>query len=147
MRYLIAAAIACLLLGGAASSANYAQDGAPDNPCRARKIYVAGFGESSEAGRFRRELERQLRGRGFTLVESGEEAEAVLTGELSFGGDDGNGRLAFERGELKDEAGKRLWQGDFYFERVSRRSFRGGGKVKDAASKIAANIGGACLKG
>ena len=88
-----------------------------------------------------------MTGRGFTVVESGEEAEAVLTGELSFGGDDDNGRLAFERGELKDAAGRRLWQGDFYFERVSRRSFRGGGKVKDAAGKIAANIGGACLKG
>jgi hypothetical protein len=145
MRHLTAAAIICLLLGAAAPSALHAQSGSPDRQCRVRKIYVAGFGDSAEAERFRRELKRQLTGRRFAVVESEEEAEAVLTGVLSFGGSDGNGRLAFERGELRGAGGGRLWQGNFYFERVSRRSFRGGGKVKDAAGKIAANIGGACL--
>lgn len=145
MRHITAAAIACLLLGTGAPPAGQAQSGPPDRQCRVRKIYVAGFGDSAEADRFRRELKKHLAGRGFAVAESEGEAEAVLTGELSFGGSDGNGRLGFERGELRDAGGRRLWQGNFYFERVSRRSFRGGGKVKDAAGKIAANIGGACL--
>ena len=60
---------------------------------RVRKIYVEAMGRSAEAARFRLLLEDQLSGKGFTVVDRPEKADAILGGELSvddpgiFGGD------------------------------------------------------------
>jgi nitrous oxide reductase accessory protein NosL len=77
-----------------------------------RKIYVGDMGAADEADRFRFLLEEQLRKRGFTVVGSAAEADAVLTGALSV-------RVFDEKSEarafvkLEDASGRRLWARDF----------------------------------
>jgi hypothetical protein len=110
-----------------------------------RRIYVAELGQSDEAERFRRELRGQLTRKRFTPVAGAEEAEAVLTGKFSFNGDDHNGQLVFDPAELRDGSGALLWHGSFYFTRRKKGlSLFSGGNLKDAASKVAANLRGAC---
>ena len=76
-----------------------------------RKIYVERMGASAEAARFRLLLEDQLSGKGFTVVDRPEEADAVLGGALSvddsgiFGGDPDVGVTA----RLTSAGGERLW--------------------------------------
>jgi hypothetical protein len=144
MRYFFAVALVSLGLSSAALSSGPLQTDAPDKPCRVRRIYVAGLGDTAEAERFRRELERQLKRKRFTLAARAEDAEAVLTGKFSFTGSDRNGKLVFDPAELRDGGGARLWHGNFYFTRGSRLSLLAGGNIKDAAGKIAANLRGAC---
>ena len=76
-----------------------------------RKIYVEGMGTSAEAARFRLLLEDQLSGKGFTIVDRPEKADAVLGGALSvdesgiFGGEADVGVTA----RLISTEGERLW--------------------------------------
>lgn len=76
-----------------------------------RKIYVEEMGTSAEAARFRLLLEDQLSGKGFTVVDRPEQADAVLGGALSvdnsgiFGGDSDVGVTA----RLTSAGGERLW--------------------------------------
>lgn len=77
-----------------------------------RKIYVGDMGTADEADRFRYLLEEQLKKRGFTVVGSAAEADAVLSGALSV-------RVLDQKSEarafvkLEDAAGRRLWARDF----------------------------------
>jgi hypothetical protein len=48
-----------------------------------QKIYVEDLGTSDEAARFRLLLEDQLSGKGFTVVDKPEKADAILGGALS----------------------------------------------------------------
>lgn len=144
MRYLLAAVLVGLGLSSANLMADASQGDSPDKPCRVRTIYVAGLGDSDEAERFRRELQRQLKRRRFTLASQAGEAEAVLTGKFSFTGSDRDGRIVFDPAELKDRTGGRLWHGNFYFSRRDRLSLLSGGNIKHAASAVAANLRGAC---
>ena len=48
-----------------------------------RKIYIEEMGASDEAARFRLLLEDQLSGKGFTVVDRPEKADAILGGALS----------------------------------------------------------------
>jgi hypothetical protein len=48
-----------------------------------QKIYVEEMGTSTEAARFRLLLEDQLSGKGFTVVNSPQNADAVLSGAIS----------------------------------------------------------------
>jgi hypothetical protein len=144
MRHLVAAVLVSLGLSSATLAASFPQSSSPDKPCRVRRVYVAELGDSGEAGRFRRELQRQLQRRRFTLAARAEEAEGVLTGKFSLTGSDRDGKIVFDPAELKDRAGARLWHGSFYFTHKGRLSFLSGGSIKDAASKVAANLRGAC---
>jgi hypothetical protein len=69
------------------------------------------MGTSTQAGRFRLLLEDQLSGQGFTVVDSPENADAVLSGALSvddsgiFGGDSDVGVTA----RITSAGGERLW--------------------------------------
>ena len=145
MRYLLAAVLVTLWLSSAAVLARAPQAAAPGQPCRVRRIYVAELGQTDGAGRFRRELMRQLTRRRFTPVARAEEAEAVLTGKFSFNGGDHNGQLVFDPAELRDGSGALLWHSSFYFTRRNKGlSLFSGGNIKDAAGKVAANLRGAC---
>jgi hypothetical protein len=144
MRYFFAVVLVSLGISSVALTASYPQTDSPDKPCRVRRIYVAALGDSDEAERFRQELKRQLTRRRFILAAQAEDAEAVLTGNFSFTGSDRDGKVVFDAAELKDGAGARLWHGNFYFTRRGRMSLRSGGSIKDAASKVAANLRGAC---
>jgi hypothetical protein len=144
MRYIFALMLVSLWLNSTAPAVSPTQGEPPDQPCRVRRIYVAGLGDSEGAERFRRELQRQLKNRRFTLATKAEEAEGVLTGKFSFTGSDSEGTVAVDPTELRDQTGARLWHGNFYFTRKGRMSLLSGGNIKDAARKVAANLRGAC---
>ena len=144
MRSFLAVVLVSLGLSSATLAASSLQGDSHDKPCRVRRIYVAELGGSDEAERFRRELQRQLKRRRFTLAAQADEAEGVLTGKFSFTGSDRDGKIVFDPAELKDRAGERLWHANFYFTRRDRLSFLSGGNIKHAASQVAANLRGAC---
>ncbi|HLL76308.1 MAG TPA: hypothetical protein VK421_13735 [Pyrinomonadaceae bacterium] len=108
------ALIFCFLAGAATSAAASGNERARKLPDLrdVRKIHVGDMGTADEADRFRFLLEEQLRKRGFTVVGSPAEADAVLTGALSV-------RVFDEKSEarafvkLEDAAGRRLWARDF----------------------------------
>ena len=103
----------CLLAGAtaAAASGNERARRLPDLR-DVRKIYVGDMGTADEADRFRFLLEEQLRRRGFSVVGTAAEADAVLSGALSV-------RVLDKKSEarafvkLEDAAGRRLWARDF----------------------------------
>jgi hypothetical protein len=82
-----------------------------------RKIYVGDMGTADEADRFRLLLEEQLKKRGFSITQTAQEADAVLTGALSV-------RVMDEKSEarafvkLEDASGRRLWARDFGHKRL-----------------------------
>ncbi len=104
----------CFLAGaatGAVASGNERARRLPDLR-DVRKIYVGDMGTADEADRFRFLLEEQLRKRGFTVVGSAAEADAVLSGALSVRVFDQKSEArAFVK--LEDAAGRRLWARDF----------------------------------
>ena len=108
------ALIFCFLAGAATAAAASGNERARKLPDLrdVRKIYVGDMGTADEADRFRFLLEEQLKKRGFTVVGSPAEADAVLTGALSV-------RVFDEKSEarafvkLEDAAGRRLWARDF----------------------------------
>jgi hypothetical protein len=75
------------------------------------KIYVGEMGSADEADRFRLLLEEALTRKGFTVVASPAEADAVLTGALSVRvHDDSTQARVFVKLE---SGGRRLWARDF----------------------------------
>jgi len=77
-----------------------------------RKIYVGSMGETDEAERFRLLLEEQLSGKGFTVVDRPEKADAILTGVLSVRVHDKKTRARVYV-KLSTPEGARLWGKDF----------------------------------
>ena len=76
-----------------------------------QKIYVEEMGTSPEAGRLRLLLEDQLSERGFTVVDSSQKADAVLSGVTSVaraGIDGGPADIAITA-RLTSTDGSRLW--------------------------------------
>src|SRR5690348_2145173 len=116
MRHLLTAAMLITLLGPTTPA--HLRKGAPDKPCRVRKIYLAESGKSDEEERFRQELKKQLARKKFVLVALADEADGILAGQFSHTGSGRESKLAFESGELKDAQGERLWHGNFYFTRA-----------------------------
>lgn len=106
----------CFLAGAATASAasggNERARRLPEQLRDVRKIHVGDMGTADEADRFRFLLEEQLRRRGFTVVSTAQEADAVLSGALSV-------RVMDQKSEarafvkLEDAAGRRLWARDF----------------------------------
>ena len=77
-----------------------------------RKIYVGDMGHADEAERFRFLLEEALSKKGFIIVDSREEADAILSGALSVRvQDDSTQARAFVK--LETQTGHRLWARDF----------------------------------
>ncbi len=108
----------CFLAGAtaAAASGNERARKLPDLR-DVRRIYVGDMGTADEADRFRFLLEEQLTKRGFTVVPSASEADAVLTGALSVRVMDKKSEArAFVK--LEDAAGRRLWARDFGHKRL-----------------------------
>jgi len=77
-----------------------------------QKIYVAAMGQTDEAARFRMLLGDKLSKGGFTVVDSAEQADAVLSGVLAVRvyDDDSSARATME---LKSKEGERIWSVDF----------------------------------
>ncbi len=79
---------------------------------RVQKVYVGSMGETDEAERFRLLLEEQLSGKGFTVVDGPEKADAILTGVLSV-------RVHDKKTQarvyviISNPGGERLWGRDF----------------------------------
>lgn len=119
------------------------QDAGAQRPCRVRKVYVAELGSTDEAVRFRRSLVERLSKR-FAVVETQEEADAVLTAAVSARGNGRNGEVVFENGMLKSQEGDLLWQGNFYYH--YKKSFPGRGIISSSASDVAKNIRQACQR-
>ena len=79
------------------------------------KIYLEQLGTTAEAARFHLLLEDKLTEKGFTVVDSPEKADAILSGALSvspvgfYGGASDVGVTV----QLKSPTGARLWSGNF----------------------------------
>ena len=120
-----------------------AQDAGAQRPCQARKIYVAELGSTDEAARFRRALSERL-SKNFTVVETQEEADAVLTAAVSAKGDSRGGEVHFENGALKSRGGAVLWQGSHQY--YYKKSYPNRGIINSSASNVAKNIRSVCKR-
>ena len=70
--------VLCLIPSGVTARTN--PQAGPPALHLVRKIYVEAMGSSAEAARFRLLLEDQLSGKGFTVVDRPENADAILGG-------------------------------------------------------------------
>ena len=110
-RLSVAALLSVLCLPPSSAPARTIPQAKPPALHLVQKIYVEEMGTSAEAARFRLLLEDQLPGKGFTVVDRPEKADAVLGGALSvdesgiFGGDPDVGVTA----RLTSAGGERLW--------------------------------------
>ena len=132
----------CFLAGATAAAAS----GNGDERARrlpdlrdVRKIYVGDMGTADEADRFRYLLEEQLKKRGFTVVGSAAEADAVLSGALSV-------RVMDQKSEarafvkLEDAAGRRLWARDFGHKKFLVNPFSRQEPTKRRAEEVAKEL-------
>lgn len=86
--------------------------GNQSQPQLVRKICVGSMGETDEAERFRLLLEEQLSGKGFTVVDRPEKADAILSGVLSVRVHDKKTQARVYV-KLSTPEGARLWGRDF----------------------------------
>ena len=93
-----------------------------------QKIYVAEVGTGEEGARFREVLSKKLAKKGFKIVETGQEADGVLSGTLSLDKIK-NGTSVKADVELKSPAGERLWGAHFSEKSVSTFSLPSGTKA------------------
>ena len=77
-----------------------------------QKIYVGTMGETDEAERFRLLLEEALAGKGFTVVDGSDKADAILTGVLSVRVHDKKTQARVYV-KLTTPKGERVWGKDF----------------------------------
>ncbi|HEY9284374.1 MAG TPA: hypothetical protein VIP46_13040 [Pyrinomonadaceae bacterium] len=144
MRLTATFALTLCFLAGAASAATASGSGnerarkLPDLR-DVRRIHVGDMGTADEADRFRFLLEEQLRKRGFTVVGSAAEADAVLSGALSV-------RVMDEKSEarafvkLEDAAGRRLWARDFGHKQFLVNPFSRQEPTKRRAEEVAKEL-------
>ena len=131
----------CFLAGAATGTAASGNERARKLPDLrdVRKIYVGDMGTADEADRFRFLLEEQLRKRGFTIVSTPAEADAVLSGALSV-------RVFDEKSEarafvkLEDAAGRRLWARDFGHKKILVNPFSRQEPTKRRAEEVAKEL-------
>jgi hypothetical protein len=103
-----------------------------------QKIYVGDMGKADEASRFRLLLEDELAKRGFTIVDSADQADGVLTGVLSL-------RVLDEKSQarvyvtMNSPGGQRIWARDFG-ERVLVNPFKRIEPVKRRAQEVAKEL-------
>lgn len=103
-----------------------------------QKIFVGDMGKADEASRFRLLLEDELTKRGFTVVDSADQADGVLTGVLSL-------RVLDEKSQarvyvtMNAPGGQRIWARDFG-ERVLVNPFKRIEPVKRRAQEVAKEL-------
>ena len=103
------------------------------------KIYVGDMGKADEAERFRFLVGEELEKRGFTVVESADEADAILSGALSVRvGDEQTEARAFVK--LESKSGQRIWARDFGHRRVILNPFDRKEPTKRRAAEIAEEL-------
>jgi hypothetical protein len=103
------------------------------------KIYVGDMGKADEAERFRYLVGEELQKKGFTIVESADEADAVLSGALSVRvGDENTQARAFVK--LESKAGQRLWARDFGHRAIILNPFDRKEPTKRRAAEIATEL-------
>jgi hypothetical protein len=96
------------------------------------------MGKADEASRFRLLLEEELSKRGFTIVDSADQADGVLTGVLSL-------RVLDEKSQarvyvtMSSPGGQRIWARDFG-ERVLVNPFKRIEPVKRRAQEVAKEL-------
>jgi hypothetical protein len=96
------------------------------------------MGKADEASRFRLLLEDELAKRGFTIVDSADQADGVLTGVLSL-------RVLDEKSQarvyvtMSSPGGQRIWARDFG-ERVLVNPFKRAEPVKRRAQEVAKEL-------
>lgn len=100
-----------------------------------QRIYVGEMGETDEASRFRLLLEDELTKKGFTVVSSRRDADAVLTGALSVRVHDEKTRARVYV-TLHTPGGERLWGKDFG-SKIFKISIRTSDPVKMRAEDVA----------
>jgi hypothetical protein len=132
----------CFLAGAAnaaVASGNERARRLPTDLREVRKIYVGDMGTADEADRFRYLLEEQLKKRGFTVVGTAGEADAVLSGALSV-------RVMDQKSEarafvkLEDAAGRRLWARDFGHKKFLVNPFSRQEPTKRRAEEVAKEL-------
>ncbi|HVG34533.1 MAG TPA: hypothetical protein VM911_15795 [Pyrinomonadaceae bacterium] len=103
-----------------------------------QKIYVGDMGSADEADRFRMLLEEQLSKKGFTIVDSAERADAILSGALSVRVFDKKSEArAFVR--LTTHGGESIWARDFG-NKIFFNPFHRAEPVKRRAEDIAKRL-------
>ena len=140
VRTLLLVSLLCL-----SAVASRARDGA-ERPRRqspqlhdVHKIYVGDMGKADEAERFRYLLGEELQKKGFAVVESADEADAVLSGALSVRvGDEQTEARAFVK--LDSKSGQRIWARDFGHRRVILNPFDRKEPTKRRAAEIAEEL-------
>jgi len=131
----------CFLAGATAATAASGNERARKLPDLrdVRKIYVGDMGTADEADRFRYLLEEQLKKRGFTVVSTASEADAVLSGALSVRVFDQKSEArAFVK--LEDAGGRRLWARDFGHKRILVNPFSRQEPTKRRAEEVAKEL-------
>jgi hypothetical protein len=134
----------CLLAGAAVPARASGGDGRARRPPGqlrdVRKIFIGDIsGADVETDRFRYLLEEQLKRRGFEVVETASEADAVLSGALSV-------RVLDEKSEarafvqLGDASGRRLWARDFGHKKILVNPFSRQEPTKRRAEEIAKEL-------
>jgi hypothetical protein len=101
------------------------------------------MGTADEADRFRFLLEERLKRRGFTVVGSAAEADAVLSGVLSGAlfvrvFDEKSEARAFVK--LEDAAGRLLWARDFWHKKIFINPLSRQGPTKRRAEEAAKEL-------
>jgi hypothetical protein len=146
LRTLLLAALLCLTASAALAADGAGRPRSSQSALRdVRKIYVGDMGRADEAERFRFLLGEELTKQGFVVVESAEDADAVLSGALSVRvGDDNTEARAFVKLEAP-KTGQRLWAKDFgnrlIFNPLKRKE-----PTKRRASEIAKELRDDCNK-
>jgi hypothetical protein len=107
-----------------------------------RKIYIDGMGKSDDSERFRLLLRENLSGKGFTIVDNPDDADALLSGSLATQLEEGTTR-ARASVYLKSQSGATLWKGNFG-ERLTFGKYRD--RIKLRAEDVADGLHGAWKK-
>jgi hypothetical protein len=109
-----------------------------------RRILVSEMGNSDDASRFRDLLVEELAARGFTVVDSEEDADAILSGSIATQLQQGTTK-ARATARLKSPDGRPLWSDDF-----GVRFVVGFGRARDSvklrAEDVASALGDAVKK-
>jgi hypothetical protein len=105
---------------------------------RIQKIYVGDMGKADEASRFRLLLEDELAKRGFTIVDSADQADGILTGVLSLRVLDENSQARVYV-TMNSPGGQRIWARDFG-ERLLVNPFKRIEPVKRRAQEVAKEL-------
>jgi hypothetical protein len=139
------AAILILIPCGYGNSV-FAQVARQPEKCQVQKIYVSRLGSSEDSTRFQHLLVASLEKKKFTVVDHPDEADAVLSGEITISPAKDKVTVDFKDGQLNAPSGERLWRGSFHNAYNNRRALLTEGNLSGAAAYIAAQVARSCRR-